>query len=78
MLKREIIFAALAAAFLSVGTAKVATAQAECEDCAEAYGDVFYAPDYWVDGKGELAGPGFYELVGCDDEWCYYYGGSNA
>ena len=74
MLKREIIFAALAAAFLSVGTAKVATAQAGCEDCAEAYGEYFYDPEPW-----EEYPPGWWELTGCDEEWCYYdYDGSEA
>ena len=74
MLKREFVFAALAAAFLSVGTAKVATAQAGCEDCAAYYGESFYMDDYWFDDAGQLAPPGEYGLVGCDEQWCYYQG----
>lgn len=78
MLKREFVFAALAAAFLSVGTAKTATAQADCQDCADAYGEVFYAPYWWVDDVGQVGSPGYYGLVGCDENWCYYYGGGEA
>ena len=79
MRKREFVFAAIAAALLSVGSAKVATAQdANCDDCAAMYGDSFYKDDYWIDDVGQLGGPGEYYLVGCDENWCYYYGGGAA
>ena len=78
MLNRQSVLAALAAAVLSVGTAQVAqAATASCwETCSAMYGSTFYAPDYFYDDIGQLGSPGQYYLVDCDDNWCYYSGGS--
>ncbi len=80
MRKREFVFGALLAAVLSVGTAKTAHAvAANCwEDCASAYGEQFYAPYWFWDDAGNLGSPGGYQLIGCDDQWCYYYGGGES
>ncbi|HEX5727198.1 MAG TPA: hypothetical protein VFX98_17105 [Longimicrobiaceae bacterium] len=71
---REYVLAILAALLLSVGTASVASAQADCSGCW----DWFYADGWFYDDVGNIGSPGFYDLIGCDDFYCYYYGGGQT
>lgn len=77
MLKRELAFAAIAAAVLTAATARVASAEVGCtEDCKAAFGERFYEGGQWVDDAGNLAEPGHYKLSGCyvdgGTTWCEY------
>ena len=79
MRKREFVFAAMAAALLSVGSAKTASAMASanCYDtCDAAFGTYFHEDDYWFDDVGQLGEPGWWGLAGCEESggttYCYY------
>ena len=81
---REFVLAAMAAATLTVGTARVAAAQVDCDwECLTSIGPSFYTSEWIYDEWGNVGAPGHYDYVGCFEDgygqvWCVYYGGGNA
>ena len=78
MLKKELTLAALAAALLTLGTASVANAAADCySDCSDYFGSWFYTDGGWYDDIGNPVSQGTYALSDCFDggdgsTWCVY------